>query len=144
MIRPFTVAAWLGPIFISIAFGSGAAAARVDDACSFELSAPHAATLPGGAIGVVATLKPTACSGRAQPTKSTVCIASASDPTICSTKWAWMVAQAFTGSSEQKVKFTVTGTGCSTAGDPADSGADADTGVQKSTCQSLGPLEAVL
>jgi len=103
----------------------------VDQSCSFTLSAPTLTTLPGGAKAVTATLVASTCSGDAQATSSTICVATPDGPGNCATAYTWDRAKVFVTSSRMTGRFTATGNGCWQV-----------TGVSgsKYTCAQLGPV----
>jgi hypothetical protein len=136
MTRWLQVPVVLASLGFHLALPAASAQPQNDNSCSFALSAPQHTTLPGGATGITATAQATKCAGMAQPVKVTVCLSSPAGAAVCDTKYAWVTAKAFLGSTQPGEKFTVTGTGCSLAPDP-----DADSAPSAGSCQSLGPLE---
>lgn len=136
MIRPLHVLVALSTLGLQLVLPVAPARAHSVENCLFELFPPQRTTLPGGATGVTATAQATKCKGTAQPVKVTVCVASPADPPVCDTKYAWVPAKAFLGSTQPGVKLTVTGSGCSIS--PSN---DSDSDASQGSCQSLGPLE---
>ena len=87
------------------------AAADKSGTCAFELSAPRLMTIPGGPTVVTTTLRPTHCTGDAQPASTTVCLSPDGGAGQCATKLGPDGAEVFFAPTDSATGYTATGTG---------------------------------
>ncbi len=82
-----------------------------DSRCFYSLTAPAAATLPGGGPAVSAEIGMTQCTGLAQSVRTTACVARPGNNGSCSTENGYLNSTAYAPGSPSG-SYTATGEGC--------------------------------
>lgn len=109
------------------------ATAEGEQPCTYNLSAPRMARLPGGPDVVIATIQAIRCSDPWQASSAVVCIAPEASGGKCAEGWGYDRVEVHYAPTQSSSFYTAAGKGCATSGNPS-----------QVKCAPLGPIRVAV